>query len=458
MSDDRPADQIDQAPPVQEAVPPRRRGLDGRTIGGRYRVLRTAAAGANTLIADAHDIELDRTVTIKLVRPELSESDEFRRSFRKQMDEMATISHPNIAAVYDWGEERIGKRGTVYLVVEYLSGGSLRDLFDRGRHLTPSQALMVGLEACRGLDFAHRKGLVHTELTPSKLVFGDDRRLRIVDFGLARILGAQDWNEPSQVATHVARYASPEQAERQPLDGKTDVYSLALILVEAVTGTVPFAADSTVATLAARLGKLMPVSADLGPLASPLERAGRPDAGERFSASQFGRALVRAAEKLPRPAPIPIVAASLFEDTSAMRRPDDPTGGITRPPSAPERALVPPSPTPVSPTDTTAEIAEPAVADASSAEPPVATSPEVLTAATAGAPAKAISNLRVTPPAAPGESQAEAAGEPEAGDAAGAGYDDLADLVERTPAKPTPPPEREPVKARRGAKLEQPEA
>lgn len=249
----------------------KRKGLDGRVIAGRYRVTRTVAAGANTLIADAEDIELDRAVTIKLVRPELSESDEFRRAFRTNMETMAGLKHPNIAEVYDWGEERIGKRTTVFAVVEYLSGGSLRDLFDRGRHLTPSQALMVGLEACRGLDFAHGKGLVHTELTPSKLVFGDDRRLRIVDFGLARTLGEREWQEPSGVATHVARYASPEQAKGEALDGKTDVYSLALILVEAVTGRVPFGGDSTVATLSARIGKLMPVSADLGPLASVLE-------------------------------------------------------------------------------------------------------------------------------------------------------------------------------------------
>ena len=191
---------------------------------------------------------------------------------------------------------------------------------------------MVGLEACRGLDFAHRKGLVHTELTPSKLVFGDDRRLRIVDFGLARILGEADWKEPSQVATHVARYASPEQAEGKSLDGHTDVYSLALILVEAVSGRVPFNADSTVATLSARIGKLMPVSADLGPLASVLERAGRPEAAERFSASQFGRALVRVADKLPRPAPIPILAAEhlrRLRGDAGAQRPD----GRHRPPA-----------------------------------------------------------------------------------------------------------------------------
>ena len=216
---------------------------------------------------------------VKLIRPELAESAAFRARFTSEMRTMSSLSHPNIAAVHDWGEEQVGKRTTVFAVVEHLSGGSLRDLFDRGRYLDPSQALVVGLEACRGLDFAHRKGLVHTELTPAKLVFGDDRRLRIVDFGLARLLGEHDWSEPATVATHVARYSSPEQALGQPIDGKTDVYSLALILVEAVTGTVPFAARSTVATLSARIGRLMPVSADLGPLASVLEKAGRPGAG-----------------------------------------------------------------------------------------------------------------------------------------------------------------------------------
>ena len=341
-------DQPDQAAPDTDATAsaarPKRKGLEGRIIGERYEVTRTVAAGANTLIAAAVDTELDRAVTVKLVRPELSESVDFRRRFAEEMERVVGISHPNIAAIYDWGEQLIGKRATVYVVGESLTGGSLRDLYDRGRWLTPSQALMVGLDACRGLDFAHQNGLVHTELTPSKLVFGDDRRLRIVDFGLARILGDEEWREPSRVATHVARYASPEQAQGVPVDGKTDVYSLALILIEGVTGSVPFAAESTVATLSARAGRLMPVDADLGPLASVLERAGRPDPVERSTAAQFGRALVQAAPRLPRPTPIPTLAASLFEqDPSAMRRPNDPTGGIERPPAEPEPMLVPPT-------------------------------------------------------------------------------------------------------------------
>jgi serine/threonine-protein kinase len=305
-------------------------------LGGRYRVSRMVSAGASTLIVDAEDTDTGRPVTVKLVRPEWAESTDFRRKFRLTMQAMSKLSHPNIAAIHDWGEEVVGKRTTVYGVSEYLGGGSLRDLFDRGRYLDPSQALVVGLEACRGLDFVHRKGLVHGELTPSKLVFGDDRRLRIVDFGLARLLGEREWAEPATLATHVARYASPEQALAQPLDGTSDVYSLALILVEAVTRQVPFAARSTVATLSARIGRLMPVSAEMGALAAVLERAGRPQAADRSTAAEFGRALVRAAEKLPRPAPIPILASGRF-DEDQLRRPNDPTGGVARP--QPERIM-----------------------------------------------------------------------------------------------------------------------
>lgn len=435
MTSDRP----DVSP---DSPPRRRRGLEGRVIGGRYEVTRTVSAGANTLIADATDRELDRLVTIKLVRPELSESEDFRRAFRAQMDVVSGLLHPNIGTVYDWGEDRIGQRNTVYVVAEHLSGGSLRDLFDRRRKLTPSQSLMIGLEACRGLDFAHRKGLVHTELTPSKLVFGDDRRLRIVDFGLARLLGETAWRERDQLATHVARYASPEQAQGLDVDGKTDVYSLALIMAEAVSGSVPFMADSTVATLNARIGKLMPVSADLGPLAAVLERAGRPEPAERASASQFGRALVRAAQNMPRPTPIEGLSTGLFiDDPSMMRRPNDPTGGLVRPPDTPEPALVPTSDRPVAPHDTTAEITagddptKPIVPDEVAAELAAATTAAArLTGAgatsTPSAPSKGAEPTPDDDHAASGGA-GEPSGEPKAND-------DLAALVERTPRGSTP--------------------
>jgi serine/threonine-protein kinase len=283
--------------------------LIGRVLGGRYRLVTPVGTGASATVYLAEDVQLKRRVAAKVLHPSLAADPTFLRRFRAEAQAAAALNHPNIVAVFDWGEDT----GIPYLVTEYLGGGSLRAMLDRGRLLSPSQALMVGLEAARGLDFAHRRGLVHRDVKPANLLFGEDARLRIADFGLARAIAEAAWTEPDGVVLGTARYASPEQAKGQPVDGKTDVYSLALSLVEAVTGSVPFAADTTVATLMNRLDKRLPVSADLGPLAAVLERAGRPDPAERFDAGELGRALVGAAEKLPRPKPLPIVTTAVGE-------------------------------------------------------------------------------------------------------------------------------------------------
>ena len=296
--------------------------LEGRVLADRYRVEHFVSSGANTVIVEGIDIETDTPVTIKVVRPERAIHASFRTAFKRQIEIAQSLSHPNIATVLDSGELDIDGENTVFWVVEYLGGGSLRDLFDRGRLLAPSQALVVGLEACRALDAAHSRGVVHTEITPSKLVFGDDARLRIVDFAMAELMGIEAWEEPATVATHVARYASPEQALGLDVDDRTDVYALSLCLIEAITGKVPFAGDSTVSTLSARVGKLMPVTADMGSLAAVLERAGRPESEDRWTAAEFGGALVQAAETLPRPDPIPIMASSLFGASMIQRQAD----------------------------------------------------------------------------------------------------------------------------------------
>ncbi|WP_040493272.1 PASTA domain-containing protein [Ilumatobacter nonamiensis] len=313
--------------------------LEGTVLAGRYRLAQVLSSGANTVIMDAIDVQNDSPVTVKVVRPEHAQDPNFRRKFRRLAEISNALTHPNIASVTDWGEIELRGSSTVFWTVDALGGGSLRDLLDRGRLLEPGQALVLGLEACRALDAAHHKGLYHTELTPSKMVFGVDRRLRVVDFGMARLLAEPAWAESAAVPTHVARYASPEQALGLPIDAKTDVYALALVMIEAVTGSVPFAADSTVSTLAGRVDKLLPVSADLGALASVLERAGRPESADRFTAAEFGRALVQCAPRLSKPEPIPILASGTF-DTYAMRRPTDPTGGVERPAPVPGLAGV----------------------------------------------------------------------------------------------------------------------
>jgi eukaryotic-like serine/threonine-protein kinase len=282
----------------------------GRVLGSRYRLIAPVGAGASAQVYLADDVQLRRQVAVKLLHPALAGDPTFLKRFRAEARAAAALSHPNVMAVYDWGEEADLSEHGPYLVLEYLGGGSLRSMLDADRLLTPSQALVVGLEAARGLEYAHRRGFVHRDIKPANLLFDEEGRLRIADFGLARAIAEAAWTEPSGVVLGTARYASPEQAQGKPVDGKTDVYSLALVMIESVTGSVPFAADTTVATLMARIDALVPVPESLGPLRSVVERAGRPNPEERYDATALGRALAGTAERLPRPAPLPLVPPS----------------------------------------------------------------------------------------------------------------------------------------------------
>ena len=186
---------------------------------------------------------------------------------------MASLNHPHVFRVFDWGEDADGP----YLVLEYLGGGTLRDLLDHGVRLSHSQAAQLGAEVAQGLAYAHARGLVHRDIKPANLLFDEEGRVRVADFGVARALAEAAWTEPAGAMVGTARYASPEAAEGKPVDGRADVYSLALVLYEAVTGVVPFVADTTVGTLMARVGPPLPHNAALGPLDDVLARAAAPD-------------------------------------------------------------------------------------------------------------------------------------------------------------------------------------
>jgi beta-lactam-binding protein with PASTA domain len=305
-----------------------------RVLRGRYRLGAPIGSGSSATVYEAEDLDLQRTVAVKVLHGTLALDPAFLKRFRAEAQLAAGLAHPHIVTVHDWGDDD----GVPFLVMEHLGGGSLRAMLERGRRLSPSQALMVGLEACKALDFAHRRGLVHRDIKPANLLFGTDGRLRIADFGLARAIAEAAWTEPSGVVLGTARYASPEQAKGEPVDGRSDVYSLALTLVEAVTGEVPFGGDTAVATLMNRIDKLLPVTADLGPLAPVLERAGRPDPDDRSSAAALGRALVAAAEKLPRPAPLPLVLTGPWLRTAEHRFETGPLPVVPPPPGTADPA------------------------------------------------------------------------------------------------------------------------
>ena len=294
-------------------------------VDGRFRLRTEISRSGSSTVFVAEDQRDGSEVAVRLFAADVSG----RRgeALLDQARAAAEMSHPNVVRTTGFGRTTVAGASRVYVAQERLTGGTLQDMLDRGRLLTPSQALAVGVDVCRALDYAHKRGLTHFDLRPSAIVFGDDRRARVADLGVASVVSEDAWADTTTVSLERARYCAPEQATGEPFDEKADVYALALILSEAVSGSVPFLADSVVTTLGARVDKLFPVSADLGGLASVLEKAGRSDPLERSGASDMGRALVQAAPSLPRPAALPIVSTSIFDG--------DRTGDIPRPiPSA----------------------------------------------------------------------------------------------------------------------------
>jgi len=282
----------------------------GRVLGDRYRLVTAVGTGASAHVYLADDVSLRRQVAIKVLHPALAGDQAFLKRFRAEARAVAALNHPNILRVYDWGEEG----GEPYLVLEYLAGGSLRQIYDTGTLLTPEQAVRIGIEACAGLDYAHRRGLIHRDIKPANVLFDGDGRLRIADFGLARALAEAAWTEPDGAILGTARYAAPEQVEGWVLDGKADVYGLALVLYEGVTGEAAFVGDTTVATLMARIGALLPEHEALGSLAGVLSWAAAPDPAERYDAARFGAELATLATTLPEPAPLPLVTPEREEE------------------------------------------------------------------------------------------------------------------------------------------------
>ncbi len=270
----------------------------GRVLGRRYRIIAPIGMGASAQVFLADDVRLRRRVAVKMLHAALADDAEFLRRFHAEAQAAAALNHPNVLSVFDWGDDDDQQP---YLVSEFLAGGSLRAMLDLDRLLSPAQALRIGLEATRALDYAHHRGLVHRDIKPANLLFGDEGRLRIADFGLARALAEAAWTEPQGAVLGTARYASPEQAQGESLTDKSDIYSLALVLVEAVTGQVPFAADTTIGTLMARVNRPLEVPDELGPLVPVLTRAGRADPAERLDAHGLGVALMAAAGQLDRP-------------------------------------------------------------------------------------------------------------------------------------------------------------
>ncbi|MGH9018171.1 MAG: protein kinase domain-containing protein, partial [Acidimicrobiales bacterium] len=277
----------------------------GRVLARRYRIESALGSGTSATVYAAWDTVLQRRVAVKVLHPGLAGDGSFLRRFRYEAQSAAALTHPHVLSVYDWGEDDRGP----FLVLEYLGGGSLRDLLDDGRRLSVAQAAAVGVQAAGALAYAHGRGFVHRDIKPANLVFDEDGRLRIADFGLARALAEAAMTEPAGATVGTARYAAPEQALGKAVDGRADVYALALVLYEAVTGVVPFSADTTAATLMARVGATLPGHDGLGPLAAVLDDAAAPELDRRIDALALADRLNELGHGLATPEPLPLAGA-----------------------------------------------------------------------------------------------------------------------------------------------------
>jgi len=208
----------------------------------------------------AEDPLLARSVAIKTLDPGLGEDESLRTRFRREAVSAAAVAHPNIVATYDTGEDD----GIAYIVMELVEGATLRQAIDLHGPLPPARAADIGAQVADALAAAHARGLVHRDVKPSNVLVQLDGRVKVTDFGIAKVTDApvEDLTRAGNVMG-TARYLAPEQLEGGPVDERSDVYSLGLVMYELLTGRGPFGADSELATAVARLTTTAPPIAQL---------------------------------------------------------------------------------------------------------------------------------------------------------------------------------------------------
>jgi serine/threonine-protein kinase len=298
--------------------------LVGKVLVGRYRI-ETLRSDPNAAIKvyEADDLRHNKKVSVRLMTTAslidreagLHDESSAVSSYKESMQQLFAMNHPTLVCIDDWGDTVLEGVRHAFNVTQFYGQGTLREFLDRGRRLSPSQALVVGIDVCRALHHAHQNSFVHGDVRPANLIFGDDARVRLTGLGTKR------WASAEQMSIEQAKYAAPEIGLGSAPNAQTDIYSLALTLLESITGEVPFVGESVAITLSNRVEKLLPVSADMGPIAAPIERAGRPLAEERGTAIELGQALAQIADKMSRPLPIDTIVPKKFEDVITRPHP-----------------------------------------------------------------------------------------------------------------------------------------
>jgi serine/threonine-protein kinase len=301
---------------------------EGSTIDGRYRLLRRIGSGGMADVWLAEDPHLQRRVALKILHRRFAQDREFVDRFRLEAEAAAGLQHPNVVAVFDRGEVD----GTYYIAMQLLEGRSLKALIDAG--LTPEQAVPLIRQVLEGAGFAHRHGVVHRDLKPQNVIVDAEGKATVTDFGIARA-GASEITQAGSVMG-TPHYLSPEQAQGQDVTAVSDLYSIGVMLYEALAGRVPFEADSAVAIAMMQVSHIPQRPSSLNPKVSPAldavtMRALEKDPGQRFQSADAFIAALDAALRDPgsagggtasfAPLPPPVLGAG--EAAAAEPDPED---------------------------------------------------------------------------------------------------------------------------------------
>ncbi|WP_407345102.1 protein kinase domain-containing protein [Pengzhenrongella phosphoraccumulans] len=227
--------------------------VTGLALGERYRLDHRIAVGGMGEVWSAHDVALARDVAVKVLRDEFAGDAGFLERFRTEARNSASLQHPNIAAVYDYGEQD----GSAYLVMELVVGEPMSDLLERQPVLSARQLLPILAQTARALHAAHVAGVVHRDVKPGNILLGHSGRVKITDFGVSRAV-----NQAPMTATGMvmgtAQYLSPEQAVGRPATAASDLYSLGIIAYEALVGHRPFTGPTAVDIAVAHVNTPVP--------------------------------------------------------------------------------------------------------------------------------------------------------------------------------------------------------
>jgi eukaryotic-like serine/threonine-protein kinase len=303
---------------------------EGSTVDGRYKVTRRIGSGGMADVWLAEDPHLQRRVALKVLHRRFAQDREFVERFRREAEAAAGLQHPNIVAIFDRGDTG----GTYYIAMQLLEGSSLKQLIERG--LTPEQTAGLVRQVLEAAGFAHKRGVVHRDLKPQNVIVDDEGVATVTDFGIARA-GASEITQAGSVMG-TPHYLSPEQAQGQEVTAVSDLYSVGVILYEALTGRAPFEAESAVAIAMKQVSHTPQRPSSINPDVSPaldavVMRALEKDPGQRFQSAEAFIAALDAALRDPgakgggtaafAPLPPPVVApeeAEAFEEEEERRR------------------------------------------------------------------------------------------------------------------------------------------